>query len=220
MNGDPLIVRVRRILKDVESVVSLGEFWSDEEIILVLNASQSILLNFAIRNNRLSLIETLLTSTILGSPLVLPDDYLHYSSAQVGIADDDLQMAGVYIGGDAYSYLYVKLDGCFILNDELYFARNRNINSLGILYYYKQPSYIGATSLGNDVSPQFLRYDFHDYIYNDIIVMGAVYLLGMKETQTQRDFKKYKRQLELLRTEPPFILRYITDSNKTLTKTA
>lgn len=214
MNGDPLIVRVRRILRDTQSSVQIGEFWDDAEIILSLNASQDILLNYAIRNNRFSLIETLLTSTVLNNPQTLPTDYLHFSSAQVGTSDNDLQMASVYIGGDAYSYFNINHDACFILNNELNFARNRDTNSLGILHYYKQPSRIGATSLGDNTGNYFHATDFPDYIYNDIIVMGAIYLLGMKEIQTQRDFKKYKRQLEALRTEPPFILRYISDDNK------
>ena len=71
-----------------------------------------------------------------------------------------------------------------------------NPNSQFVLIYYCYPSYIGLTSLGDaSTRPDFATIDFTPDFY-DIILRHAAVLLGMKETQTQRDFKK--RQEELL----------------------
>lgn len=201
MNGDLLIERVRDILQDKESATVLGEFYHDLEIVLSLNAAQDFIVNFCVRTQFHYYLNGLIkTTAYLTSPTTLPSDYLHGISAISG-AEISLHPARLYIGGLGYTYMGVDHNSCIILNNQLYFLEG-GVHSGGKLIYYKKPSYIGATSLGLDVAADFNDKDFYDFIYNDIFVQNACVLLGLKEPQTQREYKKIKKVMKELLTQP------------------
>lgn len=212
MNGDGLAVRVREILRDVQTIVHQGEFWSDREIRLALNQSQAQFINIALRLKLDYLLAGLHSTTgyvtpvtdatdpnYLGGWIALPNDYLHYVSGMVGY-EDNLFLARLYLGATAEVYRNTQQAGIFIINN-LYRGILRNDVETGVvLNYFRQPYYIGLTSMGDNpaVTPvtgrtDFLLQDFDDYVYNDIIVGHAAVILGMKETQTQREFKIKKQ---------------------------
>lgn len=193
MNGDGLIVRVRRLLRDEQSPSSQGEFWDDKQIVLALNASQDLFANYCLNNKSINYLQGLSTQTYFGPSGAVPSDYLHYISATVGDVDSNLELSRIYTGGECIPYLYnKKITATFILGNQLLYYHKGQQTS-GNLHYYKYPSYIGATSLGDQSRTDFAVIDFPPFIYYDVITNQAVQLLGMKEIQTQRDFKKRKR---------------------------
>jgi len=202
MLGTELLTRMRRILRDVETDTVKGEFWHDAELMFALNAAQSLYVNYCIRKKDEESLSGLLESNIYtASPSQLPDDYLHYSSAQVGTYPN-LKVSKLYLGGNACPYLNVSHTATFILGDNIYFW-NSDYYDAGILYYYKQPSAI-------TVQPVSLQ-DFPEFIYKDVILNRAVFLIGMKETQTQREFKKMKEEKIRTATSPKEFLYFVED---------
>lgn len=206
MNGDALVERVRRILKDVADDTHQGEFWDLREIMLALNVAQDILLNYCLRNQREDLIKGLVKNTgIIASDTTIPTDYVHYVSAQVGDAESTLRTARIYIGGYVDQYINVTHDAAFIFDETLSF-RSEGSTSQGQLWYFKRPSVISSTTppFNTDLTGN----DFHDYIYNDIIAVHASILLAIKEIQTQRDIKKNVRVFQEFVLTPPIAARY------------
>jgi hypothetical protein len=221
MNGDALISTARRILRDEESSTQQGLEWSDREIILALNAAQHVFINFCIRNRHYYLLAPLLTESRLFNPATDGDPidlgthvqftekpFLHYSSAYVGAQQ---RIARFYYGGELDSMLHVNHSFSGLIKDSLYF-RDGGAVSEGVLNYYKKPSYIGATSLGDNARADFTVKDFDDFIYTDIIVNHACVLLGIKEVQTQREFKKENKTISNMALYPSGIANYISDS--------
>lgn len=206
MNGDALVARVRRILKDVADDTNQGEFWDLREIIIALNVAQDILLNYCIRNKRYEHIKGLVTNTgIVSDDTTLPLDYLHYASAQVGDDVASLRTARIYDGGYVDNYINVAHDAAFIFNDTLYF-RSGGSASNGQLWYYRRPSYISSTTPPFNI--ELTSNDFPSYTYRDIIAVHASILLAIKEIQTQRDFKKNRRVFEDFILTPPMAAKY------------
>lgn len=207
MNGDNLIARTRRILRDVVSDTMQGEFWNDETIRLALNTAQDIFINTCLRVGIVDNLSGLFTNTGYIASGTLPADYLHYASAKVGDNEADARISKVYLGGDGSAMFYSLHDATLIIQDTITFIRNGTAGN-GILYYYKYPSYIGATSLGDAGRADFDVMDFEPFIYNDILANHASVLLGFKEVQTQRDYKKNKQYMQDMFTYPMRINNY------------
>jgi hypothetical protein len=209
MDGDKLIDRVRTILGDVETSYKKGTFWSEVEILQSLNLSQDIFINACIRLKQYYFLNGLITSadffTAAGEN-DLPADYLHYISAVAGAVKDFslLRMARVYLGGIGYTYMYVNHDAVIILGDSIYFKQGGD-DSKGILFYFCRPTDIVAETFDSV---------FPDYVYYDILANHASIMLGMKETQTSREFKKTRRQIQQIVLYPKRIDNYITDVKK------
>lgn len=212
MNGNQLIVEVRNILRDPLNAVTsqpastrvtpafnvpsrLGSFWSDAEIILALNSAQDIFVNYCLNKKLYFYLDYLFTSVqnnlVSNNPLALPSDYLHYASGSIGVIDEPTQLAQIHIGGDTDKYLWTMHDHISIIEEWIYFIQNGAFGT-GILFYYKQPSYIGATSLGDALRVDFNDTNFEDYVYNDIFVNHASVILGAKDTWSKRDASEIK----------------------------
>ena len=229
MNGDALIVRVRRVLKDVATNVSQGEFWADREIILALNAAQDSFCDFALNNNLHYMLAGLATNSQFMTSqrnYTFDPEYMHYISARVGTYNNE-KPARIYLGGEGFYYEHTHHKACSIIGNDIYFIDgNQTVprDGEGFLFYYKRPSYIGATSLGHNpnqpiagITPRtdFATIDFEDFIYNDIIANHAAVIAGLKETTNQRDFKKQKRRLTDLVANPEIYANYVRDNEFT-----
>ena len=88
MNGDNLALTIRDILKDTQSPVQQGSFWSDWEIYLALNAAQESFLNTCINHKFKNCLNTLITQTTPAQTvditlLANPNRYMHYASANI-----------------------------------------------------------------------------------------------------------------------------------------
>lgn len=205
MNGDNMAARVRRLLRDVSTVTEQGEFWEDAEISVALNAAQMMYVNFALRSKQLYNLGGLFVSSGYIPSGTLPVNYLHYSSGLVGPDQNTLRLAMIYVGGMAEVYRFnSRQQAILIVGSQISFM-DAGIQRSGILNYYKYPSYIGLTSRGENVRADFAEVDFAGTIYDDIIALWAAKILGMKEPQTQREFKRHKRVLYELSQYPPII---------------
>lgn len=206
-----MAARIRDILRDNPNITEQGVFWSDAEIRLALNASQDAVVNFCLRNELTYPLLGLVRTVAYNAPTQaqintqtgyqsLPNNYMHFASAYIPDSDTELMNlrypAKMYLGADAEEYRNAIHVGVSIMNNNIKAVFMNNPNSQFVLIYYCYPSYIGLTSLGDaSTRPDFATIDFTPDFY-DIILRHAAVLLGMKETQTQRDFKK--RQEELL----------------------
>jgi hypothetical protein len=196
MTGVTLINRTRLKLRDVETDVSQGEFWTDDEILAVLNACQLSFINFCLNHNLYQELFLLMTSVdVSGRWDNLPLDYLHYQSGRV-----EGKPAKIFLGGDGFGFLNSNLEA-FIIFNNLVSVRDGTSFGTGTLYYYKVPSQIDAGTFADCFSWEAYRL-ISDY---------AVTLLGMKEIQTSRDFKTKKRLVEELAVNPPIFANYLRD---------
>jgi len=213
MNGDPLAAKIRRILRDFTSPTRGGQFWSDEEIRLALNAAQDIFINFCLNNDLYYLLDRLISVVQVpistDNPITVPQDYLHFASAVVGkeSGQDIDRVAQIHIGGDADKYMWVVHDSCNIIADEIHFMA-AGVWGIGQLFYYKRPSFIGLTSLGDDTNPDFNDVDFEDSIYDDVICYHAALLLGIKETRNKRNVLYDRTFMNKVLTVPQNIENY------------
>ena len=211
MNATGPIQRVRNILRDNQNIVRKGEFWDTErEIVPVLNACQDIFLNYCLRNNMPYMLKGLITTTAFGVSGALPADYLHYISGMVGLIETTLKTARIYLGGEGDYYRYVAHKAVIIIGSNLYFTDGSLPAPKGILTYYRRPSRITTDT----ASPDYLLQEFEDNIYYDIIVNQAAVILALKETQTQREFKKARRVLQNIVLYPAGITAYNVDYDK------
>jgi hypothetical protein len=220
MNGSGLVSKVRTILKDIgtDPDVSLltnphgpnqGRFWQDSEIILALNSAQDIFINYCIQKEKHHFLTELIRNTGLvnsGEPFVFTDPYFHYLSGVVGAGD--LKTARIYLGGEGFSYNNVLHWAIAIIGNNLYFIENGNL-SQGILYYYTYPVAIASATV---------LHNFDDYVYTNLIANYAAIILGMKEIQGQRDFKKYKRYLEEISSQPETFAWYVENNDLSIGK--
>ena len=213
MNGDNLVTRIRAVLRDKETAIKKGEFWSDYEIRLAMNAAQEIFVNYCIMAKHEYLIDSLFTrlnnTAPTNNPVALPSDYLHYISGFVRAdADEIMETCQIHIGADADKYLWTRHNAIDIIQDNVYFIRD-GVYARGVMFYYKRPSFIGLTSLGDNTRPDFNTTDFDDYVYNDIIVLHASSILGLKEIQTTRDYKEFREYIANLAIYPQHIENYV-----------
>ena len=204
MVGTQLIARVRRLLKDVEDDTHKGEFWDDREVLLALNASQDVLINICLKNNYGNILHGLIKNTGNIATGGLPADYCHVINGMVGANAGSQRMARVYIGGECEVYRCAKSDAVLINGVNIYFI-NSGVQGRGMLTYYKYPSKIdNAAGLGTDLND----IDFEEWVYNDLITIHAAVLLGMKEVQTQREFKMEKRMGQDISVQPDVWVTY------------
>lgn len=215
MNGDNLVARVRRILRDEETASRKGLFWHTQKVRLALNAAQNILLNWAVNNNYLHLLQSLITDTGIMESGVLPTDYFYYLAGLVGEEESSLKTAQVYLGGDGWYYLNTAHYGVVILADNLYFIDDGDSAGSGKLIYYKRPSFIGVTELGDNSRDDFNDIDFENHIYDNIIVNKAAVLLGFQEPQTQREYKRDEQVHKEIQAEPRSLIRTVRDLSDT-----
>lgn len=208
MTGSELIFKIRKILKDQEDSWVKGEFWSDEEILLCLNAAQDNFVNYCLLSDNGYLLNGLVSATlheaVTSIPVTtVPSNYLHYISGQIGEDPLSLKTAKVYLGGDGIPFRYSNYNsGVIIINNQLMFIDNGVVGK-GVLYYYKRPSVITKTSFQDS---------FDKYVYMDIIANNAAVIAGIKEIQTQRDYKKSKRVMQELMSNPVKYANYISNN--------
>jgi len=229
MNGDSLITRVRRVLKDEATNVAQGNFWSDREIILAINAAQSIFIKHALELELHYLLAQLVRKTVYSTSAtnyVFSPECFSYISAQVGDIDN-LKPARIYMGGDGMYYENTHHKAVILIGKDVYFidgAYTDPKNGWGVLHYYTYPSYIGATSLGDNPSApippivpktDWYSIDFEDWVYNDVIANHAAVICGLKETTNQRDFKKYKRVMGEMMMNPGIYANHILEAEFT-----
>jgi len=113
---------------------------------------------------------------------------LHYASAKITDNSNVEKTARVYLGGTGISYLTAAHEFMTIINTEVWMGFRDVVGAYapattGKLYYYKRPTQIIKGTFDNS---------FPDTIYyNEIVKLGTA-LLGMKETQTQREHKFFK----------------------------
>lgn len=204
MVGQTLINRIRQMLRDPDdnSVTSVtrGVFWTDNEILAVLNACQYSFINFCLSQNYYKDLHLLMTNVGLsGQWDTLPTDYLHYQSARVSKFSFDVP-AKIYLGGDGVGYLGSDLEAMIIIGNRVSVRVGRNFG-LGTLFYYKRPSQITIGSFIDSFKPDIYRL-ISDY---------TITVLGMKEIQTSRDLKMKKKLVEELAMQPMVFANYIQD---------
>ena len=225
MNGDALAARVRDILRDVTTPTEQGQFWQDPEIRLALNVSQDSVVHYFLQSDIVAPLSGLLRTQVYAPPSFnvvnnntgyqpLPTNYLHYASAVVWDTADEMQVyrytPKMYLGADAEVYRNAVHIGVSINGGGIKAVCMNNPNSGFELYYYCYPSYIGLTSLNDASRPDFNVIDFTNDFY-DLIARHAAILLGMKETQTQRDFKKRREELMTISLRPPKLTHLVND---------
>mgnify|MGYP006967013289 CR=1 FL=1 len=196
------------MLRDVESDTVKGTFWTDGIILKMLNETQLVFINHASRENPV-LLDSLYQSTAYlpytpGQDILLPGTYFHYASAEVGPDEDNLEFARTYLGGSGVAVLTTKINTCFIYRNIIYFVNN-GVRSGGILHYYKYPSVISIA----DFEPSF-----YDDVYDALIVRHTTAVLGMKEVQSQRDYKNRQAQLRNMLIRPGVIQKYVDDKDR------
>ena len=200
MTGVTLINRTRLKLRDVATDVSQGEFWTDDELLAVLNACQLSFINFCLNKGLYQELFLLMTSKeVSGQWDNLPLDYLHYQSGRVNLNGMDV-VAKIFLGGDGFGFLNSNLEAFIIFNNLVSVRVGTSFGS-GILYYYKNPSRIDTGTFADSFNWEGYRL-ISDY---------AVTVLGMKEIQTSRDFKTKKRLVEELAVNPPIFANYLRD---------
>lgn len=209
MLGAWLVRKIRRIIKDDQDFWTKGVFWSDRELYLCLNMAQYNFVNYCLFTDTTYYLNALVTSTIHESisniPVTtIPDDYMHYISGQVGDDVNKLKTAKIYLGGEGILYRYSNYNSAIIIiGNDLMFIDNGIIGK-GILHYYRYPTEIIA---GN------FQDDFDTYVYTDILVNNAAVIAGMKEIQTQREFKKKNRLMLELKTNPIKLANYVGNND-------
>lgn len=210
MLGLDLVNRVRRINRDLgENTLQAnpntlnseaGQFWSDFEVLTALNVSQDFLVNRAIQDGNVDLLDMLIVRGVYldqnpfgGLALTpLPSDYLHYIDAMVG-EPDALHIARIYYCSDAIPYLHVRHDALFIIGN-FYTMSSMGLFTIGgVLNYYKRPSKIVIGTFTDSFIPR---------VYETEIVRYAAAILGTKEIHTQRDYKNYQTVTQSIQNKP------------------
>lgn len=210
MLGLDLVSRVRRINRDLgENTLQAnpntlnseaGQFWSDFEVLTALNVGQDFLVNRAIQDGNVDLLDMLIVRGVyvdqpsqVGMTLIpLPPDYLHYIDAMVG-APDALHLARIYYCSDALPFLHVRHDALFIIGNFYTMSSMGLFTVGGVLNYYKRPSKIVIGTFTDSFIPR---------VYETEIVRYAAALLGTKEIHTQRDYKNYQTVTQSIQNKP------------------
>ena len=212
MNGQLLVNQIRTVLRDRQSGYAQGEFWQDWEILQALNIAQDKFVDYCLRDKKwaryLAGLQSSYDYTVINIlPYVLPADYLHYVSAIEKVVIDDIvsyRTAGIYLGGDGVNYFSTSAENAIILGGNIYFIDNREPLGTGILYYYHYPTII---------TKNIFQSSFSDYVYNSYICDYATVCLGMKDTQSTRDVRVFKRYVKQLMTQPITFDNYIQNKD-------
>ena len=85
MDADPIMLNLRRRLRDDIDPGRAGTFWSDQELLLAINAAQDIVTGKLLSLGRIDSLSRLRRTISLttSQPQPLPADYLHAVSARV-----------------------------------------------------------------------------------------------------------------------------------------
>lgn len=212
MTGNELRLRIRRHLRDVETATEQGEFWSDEELLNVVNHVQHHIVDKAIESKVQDVLYNLMAygdfpAAQFGNHQ-LPTDYVHYASAQAEQAGQ-YYPCSIYLGGRVILFNNTRNAKCTIFNDELNFLYDGS-GVAGRLYYYRKPDDI--TFNDNELNT------FGDEIYRNLIYLASTVLLGMKETQTQREFKTKQRELREWLFGTDYLPSYLISEDRHLTR--
>ncbi len=187
---------IRNMLHDQETEYQKGFFWTEEEIRLALECSQMTFLNFCLKNNLLSPLQSLFREISISNPrqdFPLPQTYVEILSAWLGSYDGmEWTPAQIYTGIYAFNYLNELVDAVYIINDKMNWKK-----LIGGWFVYSQsplrylmirsPTINFTSANSNDV-----LVDFPDYVYEGVIIPYAVEILGVKETINSRNFKLYQ----------------------------
>lgn len=204
MNGANLITKVRRIIDDVETPTIQGTFWKDAEILLALNSAQDVLLNYLFLLKHEHMLSGLLnTINTTSDTVTLPTDYLHYNKAYVEIDTDRWYPVKIYDADVWGGHSDLPQDSIAIVAGILY--SNLDATTALRFYYYRQPTVITGGIFADS---------WERFVYYDLIANYATSILGIKEVQGRRDFKKYKRFLSELQGEPKEFATYFPKSEK------
>lgn len=207
MTGNYLLNIVRRHLKDLPTGTEQGEFWSNDEIRLVVNIAQDIVTNNALIMDNDKILEHLLRATEYEAAfagVALPSTYLHYYSAQVQQGGRYMP-ASIYQGGEVPLYQNVEAGICLIWADTVHF-KSGGSPADGWLYWYERPD---AIVFNDDEMTSFT-----EEIYYDYIIPVAEYFLGMKEPQTQRELKLKMRALQEWATGTRYLTNFKTSEDQ------
>lgn len=228
MDGSALVGQVRKLLRDVETNSSQGEFYSDREIIDALNSGQLIFVNYCLEKKLYIFLQGLIRqSGVIGwnaitfQPFLLSTlnpSYLHIISGiynEVSSDNNIPRLAQVYIGKNALQYLYVKHYGIYILGDKIYFSQGRDalgnydIKGQGIILYYTYPYKIYY----NPPIPypaDYLLKSWTDDIYENVIANLGASILSLKDSISQRDIKLIQESKTYTNYTTPVLL-YLYD---------
>lgn len=205
--GNSLILLVRKYVRDIPSPTINGTFWSNKEILSALNEAQEVFLNNALRLKAYTYLHYLLRQDLaIFNTGPLPNDYVHYANAHVGgqPGEEDqwaLELAEVYLGGTALHYWWASHRAAFIVNGNIFY-KSRGNPATGRLWYYGRPTPIVAGTFVNS---------FDNEVYNNQIVSLAGVICAMKEVQTARDYKTFRKWAMNLIANPLREDNYIFD---------
>lgn len=209
MNGTLLVAQVRRLIRDSETAIVKGLFWSDAEIYLALNAAQDSFVNLCLQAKLYHCLSsiirvTLPATTIDLSLLPVQDKYLHYLSAYV-INGTEKRLCRIYLGAEGLGYSNTNHDYCFIEKDDVSFY-SMGLPDQGIFTYFTYP---------NAISPAATLPSFPQDYY-DVIVKHAAMILGIKESMNQRNIKLKTNIKQRLIVTPREFITHIIDKDLTI----
>jgi len=206
MNGNQIRDRIRNILRDKQTQIQKGEYWSDSDILLFVNESLLRVTDYLVKNKKRGALSRLVRSQVynvaserpggLDRSLLLPSDYFHWISSDIKPdGESRFRTARTYIGGKAVPYLDVRHYAVIIYGNMVFYsAPVFNFAGDIRLHYYKVPD---AIAFDNAVLNEYT-----DDIYY-MIVNVAVEMLGRKEVYQQRDIMKIKRFATAAQFIPP-----------------
>lgn len=191
-----IIALVRNKLRDQgvsdTSVPMRNTFWSDDEILLAIKMAQLMLVRHAVEQKSTTLLNSLLIERSfdvfsLSYPMVINTDPIpdtFYSPAAVAVTEDNIRYpASLEMGTVAMHYAVNNMEyEVGIINTDYYCDKPIR------LWYYRIPY---------DINEDVISWFPEDVITN-IIVETTSYLLGMKNPQTQREYKTAKNTKEAM----------------------
>lgn len=214
MNATPYVARMRQILHDFETPTSMGLFWQDEELVLCLNVAQYSVLNAALRNGTVHILDKLIKRATLGNGVALPSDYCQALTGKIQIqiplptggTESRYVQSRLYEQGEALNFLTTNHSKILIIEEKIYPYHNETKCQCE-LTYITYPSEITLDPLNADYDKK----SFEEDVYRNIITVLAVCIAGYKEFNTNRDTKYYKKLAEYLGSLGKDHLPYLKD---------
>ena len=189
-------------LSNINNKPEKGQYWSDRLILLMLDTAQNILLNQALAVKDEVLLNGLFSESSFTANATLPNDFAWYIG---GVAYPpngfNERISRIYVGGEAEQYRNVRHYAVYLIGNSISSRWLATYPSNGRLTYWRRPTPINQ--LGLNLT------DFEDEIYNDWIVVQACVLLGMAETQTQREYKNLQVVKQKFMINPKKFVNYI-----------
>jgi len=221
MTALPYVARMRQILHDFETPTSKGLFWQDDELVLCLNIAQYSILNTALRNGTVHILDKLLKIIPVNFGDNLPVDYCQALTAKVKIlmknatggTEEHFMQARLYEQGEAYNYITTNHNKLLIIEEKVY-PYNRETQSQALFTYIKYPSKITLDT--NDA--EFGLSSFPEDVYRNIITILAIAIAGYKEFSNSRDTKYYKKLVDYISSLGQDHLPYMQDIENVMPK--